>query len=167
MDCSPPGSLSKGFPRQEYWSGWPFPSPGDLPNPGIKLKSSTVQADTWSYEPSGKSTPNKGTTKNEYYRPVSLMNVDAKIHNKILANWIQQDIHIKKITCHDQVRFIPESQRGSIHANPSVWYTTSKEKRKTTVISTDAEKAFNKIQHPVMIKKKFLPEWIQWEHIST
>ena len=109
MDCSPRGSLSKGFPRQEYWSGWPFPSPGDLPNPGIKLKSSTVQADTWSYEPSGKSTPDKGTTKNEYYRPVSLMNVDAKIHNKILANWIQQDIHIKKITCHDQVRFIPES----------------------------------------------------------
>ena len=31
--------LSKGFPRQEYWSGLPFPSPGDLPNPGIKPKS--------------------------------------------------------------------------------------------------------------------------------
>ena len=82
MDCSPPGALSKGFPRQEYWSGWPFPSPGDLPNPGIKLKSSTVQADTGSHEPSGKSTPDKGTTKNENYRPVSLMNVDAKITTK-------------------------------------------------------------------------------------
>ena len=36
MDCSPPGSLSMGFPRQEYWSGLPCPSPGDLPDPGIK-----------------------------------------------------------------------------------------------------------------------------------
>ena len=36
MDCSPPGSLSMGFSRQEYWSGLPFPSPGDLPDPGIE-----------------------------------------------------------------------------------------------------------------------------------
>ena len=35
-----------GFPRQEYWSGWPFPSPGDLPNPGIERESPTLQADT-------------------------------------------------------------------------------------------------------------------------
>ena len=35
MDCSPPG-FSMGFPKQEYWSGLPFPPPGDLPNPGIK-----------------------------------------------------------------------------------------------------------------------------------
>ena len=34
MDCSPPVSSSMGFPRQEYWSGLPFPSPGDLPDPG-------------------------------------------------------------------------------------------------------------------------------------
>ena len=36
MDCSLPALLSVGFPRQEYWSGLPFPSPGDLPDPGIK-----------------------------------------------------------------------------------------------------------------------------------
>ena len=36
MDCSPPGSSLMGFPRQEYWSGLPFPSPGDLPDPGIE-----------------------------------------------------------------------------------------------------------------------------------
>ena len=36
---------SMGFSRQEYWSGLPFPSPGDLPNPGIKLKSPALQAD--------------------------------------------------------------------------------------------------------------------------
>ena len=38
-DGSPPGSLSIEFPRQEYWSGLPFPTPGDLPNPGIKPTS--------------------------------------------------------------------------------------------------------------------------------
>ena len=38
MDCSPPGS-SVEFPRQEYWSGLPFPPPGDLPNPRIELTS--------------------------------------------------------------------------------------------------------------------------------
>ena len=36
MDCSPPISLSTGLSRQKYWSGLPCPSPGDLPNPGIK-----------------------------------------------------------------------------------------------------------------------------------
>ena len=36
VDCSPPAPLSMGFSRQEYWSGLPFPSPGDLPNPGIE-----------------------------------------------------------------------------------------------------------------------------------
>ena len=39
MDYSPPGSLSMEFSRQEYWSGLPFASPGDLPNPGIKSVS--------------------------------------------------------------------------------------------------------------------------------
>ena len=38
--------LSMGFSRQEYWSGLPFPSPGDLPDPGIKPRSPTLQADT-------------------------------------------------------------------------------------------------------------------------
>ena len=39
-------SLSMGFPRQEYWSGLPFPSPGDLPNPGIEPWSPALQADS-------------------------------------------------------------------------------------------------------------------------
>ena len=38
--------LSLGFPRQEYWSGLPFPSPGDLPDPGIEPKSVSWQADS-------------------------------------------------------------------------------------------------------------------------
>ena len=39
MDCSSQAPLSLGFPRQEYWSGLPFPSPGDLPDPGIEPAS--------------------------------------------------------------------------------------------------------------------------------
>ena len=46
MDCSPPGSSAMDFPRQEYWSGLPFPSPGCLPDPGVKPESSTLQADS-------------------------------------------------------------------------------------------------------------------------
>ena len=42
---------SMEFSRQEYWSGLPFPSPGDLSNPGIKPGSPALQADTWSSEP--------------------------------------------------------------------------------------------------------------------
>ena len=45
---------SMGFSRQEYWSGVPFPSPGDLPNPGIEPKSPALQADALPSEPSGK-----------------------------------------------------------------------------------------------------------------
>ena len=38
--------LSRGFPRQEYWSGLPFPSPGDLPNSGTESRSPTLQVDS-------------------------------------------------------------------------------------------------------------------------
>ena len=47
------GSRSMGFSRQEYWSGLPFPSPGDLPNPRIKPGSPALQADALSSEPPG------------------------------------------------------------------------------------------------------------------
>ena len=45
--------LSMEFSRQEYWSGLPFPSPGDLPYPGLKPRSPALQADTWPSEPPG------------------------------------------------------------------------------------------------------------------
>ena len=45
---------STGFSRQEYWSGLPFPSPGDLPYPGIEPRSPTLQADTLTSVPPGK-----------------------------------------------------------------------------------------------------------------
>ena len=54
MDCSPPGSSVHGISRQGYWSGWPFPSPGDLPDPGIEPRSLALQADSIPTELQGK-----------------------------------------------------------------------------------------------------------------
>ena len=53
MDCSPwtVAPLSMEFSRQEYWSGFPFPSPGDLPNTGIEPGSLALQADSLLSEP--------------------------------------------------------------------------------------------------------------------
>ena len=55
MECSPPGSsLPWGFPRHEYWSGLPFPSSGDLPDPGIQLRPPALTGGFFTSELPGK-----------------------------------------------------------------------------------------------------------------
>ena len=52
--CNPMDYTVHGILQPEYWSGQPFPSPGDLPNPGIELKSHALQADSLPAVPQGK-----------------------------------------------------------------------------------------------------------------
>ena len=53
MDCTCQAPPSMGFSRQDYWSGLPFSSPGDIPNPGIEPGSPALQANTLPSEPQG------------------------------------------------------------------------------------------------------------------
>ena len=62
---------SMGFSRQEYWSGLPFPSPGDLPDPGIEPRSPALRADALTSEPLTPKSDHTGTEKTLQHTPIA------------------------------------------------------------------------------------------------
>ena len=90
---------SMGFSRQEYWSGLPFPSPGDLPDRGIKPRSPTLQADALTTESAGSKITAHGDYNHEIKRRLLLgrnvmTNLDSILKSRDIT--LQTKIHLVK-----------------------------------------------------------------------
>ena len=86
---------SMGFSRQEYWSGLPFPSPGDLPDPGIEPRSPALQEDALTSEPPGKWDPKTYFLFSKIHLNQILSN---QVHSMYSWPWILS-ICLKKVNC--------------------------------------------------------------------
>ena len=79
---------SMGFSRQEYWSGLPFPSPGDLPDPGIEPGSPALRAEALISEPPGKPWMVNFSRKNFHVRSHNTLNLAGKKKKKAFSSCI-------------------------------------------------------------------------------
>lgn len=96
----------------------------------------------------------KYTPRKENHRPITIVNIDAKILNKISSQQIQQ--HSKRIIHHDQLRFILELQRwfNIIKLIKAIYHINRMKERKYMIISFDVKKAVDKVQRLFTIKKE-------------
>ena len=89
LDCSLPGFSFHGVFQARYWRALPFPSPGDLPNPGIELMSPALQADALTSEPPGKQEVKLGLKSSSPNSPLSVLSTIL-----VSANLPDHDNHL-------------------------------------------------------------------------
>ena len=91
--CQAP--LSVGFSRQEHWSGFPCPPPGDLPNPGIKLRSPALQAESLPSEPPGK--PNIQATSRYISKRLAYLSLPKDLYETGSRSFIYNELKLEII----------------------------------------------------------------------
>ena len=108
---------SMGFPRQECWSGLPFPSPGDLPDPGIESGSPALQADALPSEPPGKPIPKKGNAKERSnYCTIALILVASLVAQMVKCLPAMQETRVRFLGQED-----PLEKEMAIHSSTLAW----------------------------------------------
>ena len=126
MDCGRQAPLPMEFSRQEYWSGLPFPPPGDLPNPGIEPRSPALQADSLPSEPlrvkkkkkvgSLKQFVRAGSMKCTWISLKALTSLGCTAGLWRSGTWIQwlgrKALESDQCGLESQLRIIPENENG-------------------------------------------------------